>query len=412
MSSSPLSPVHPDPRAGGQASFVLSLALVLLAAGALPAAGQQRIEITTKRVGRSEVSDSVRRLQRTLDSLSHVYTEDEQLNAAQRRRVEVEIGTTVERLDEILTRMNGTMFAPAASGVRIGPANTERAAQALSRELMQVREFEEAAPRGWIGFVAQGAGLEPRVEGGELIVRYFSYPRILSVDPSSPAQRAGIAPNDTLIAYNGRDVRDNEISLTRLLRPNARVRVRVLRDGRVLEIPVTVATAPSGIARRRSDASIARETWNVPDGPGFPRIAMAPTAPGSMSGTARVSIAAPQAGFAPSPPTRTGPTILFGISGNGAVAGAQLTTITRDLGEAIGQALGATSGVLVTNAPIGSPANESGLRDGDVIVKVGGQVVRTVSEVRELVELANNEGHTVDVDILRQKKPLRIALKW
>ena len=169
------------------------------------------------------------------------------------------------------------MLAPTPMAVRMGAADAARAAQAMSRQLMQVREYEAAMPRGWIGFVAQGPGLEPRVEDGQLIVRYFSYPRILSVDPSSPAQRAGIATNDTLLAYDGHDVRENDISLTRLLRPNARVRVRVLRDGRVHEFPVTVATAPAGIARRRGvEVGGERETWNIPEGPSFPRIAMVP----------------------------------------------------------------------------------------------------------------------------------------
>jgi serine protease Do len=302
------------------------------------------------------------------------------------------------------------MLAPSAPiGVRMRPADAERAAQAMSRALMQVREFEQAMPRGWIGFVAQGPGLEPRVEAGQLIVRYFSYPGIISVDPSSPAQRAGITTNDTLIAYDGRDVRENDISLTRLLRPNARVRVRVLRDGRVHEIPVTVAAVPSRIVQRRGDeVRDARDTWDVPEGPGFPRTMIAPN-PGAVRGMARVSLSAPNASAPATQPARP---IIFGVGANGAIAGAQFTTITRDLAEAIGQALGAASGVLVTNAPIGSPAGESGLRDGDVIVKVGGRVVRTVSQMRELVRQANNEGNAVVVDILRQKKAQRIVLKW
>jgi S1-C subfamily serine protease len=67
----------------------------------------------------------------------------------------------------------------------------------------------------------------------------------------------------------------------------------------------------------------------------------------------------------------------------------------------------------VTSAPVGSPAYESGLRDGDVIVKVGGQAVKNVSEVRDLVGLANDDGeHAIEMEILRQKKTQRLTLKW
>jgi membrane-associated protease RseP (regulator of RpoE activity) len=172
---------------------------------------------------------------------------------------------------------------------------------------------------------------------------------------------------------------------------------------------VTVAAVPTRIVQRRDvEVGAAREEWDIPEAPSFPRIAMAPTPPAAgMRGTARVSLRAPQPSVAPTP--QGAAFILFGD----AVAGARMTTITKDLGEAIGQAIGVKSGVLVTNAPLGSPANESGLRDGDVIVRVAGQSVRGVSEVRDLVELANNEGaRSVEVDIVRQKKAQRITLKW
>jgi len=387
----------------GQTSLVVSLALLALVAGAMPLAAQ-RVEITTKRVGRSESSDSVRKLQRSLDSLSHVYTDDDQLSLSQRRRIEGEIRTVVERLNEVLPRMNANVLAPAAPmAVRAG----QRDAEAMARALMQEREYEAAMPRGWIGFVAQGPGLEPRVEGGQLIVRYFSYPRILSVDPSSPAQAAGIATDDTLLAYDGRDVRENDISLTRLLRPNARVRVRVLRDGRVHEIPVTVAAAPAGIARRRGVEVGAEREWNVPEGASFPRVQMVPQ--GSVMRTA--PRAAPtQQPATPTPMAPAPPAIFFGMV-NAGVAGAQLSTITKDFSQAMGLAV--TSGVMVMNAPIGSLAYESGLRDGDIITKVAGRAVRSVPEVRGLVELANSDGgRSVEMDILRQKRAQRIVLKW
>ena len=48
--------------------------------------------------------------------------------------------------------------------------------------------------RGWIGIVVSGAPTQIRVENNEMFLRYLLYPEIASVDPSSPAQRAGLAP--------------------------------------------------------------------------------------------------------------------------------------------------------------------------------------------------------------------------
>src|SRR5512140_879110 len=153
-----MSSLHPT----SHGPLIASLAL-LLASALTPAAAQQRVEITTRRVPRTEPADSaermVRKLQRQLDSLTHVYNENDQLNAAQRRRVEEELAKTVERLDEASSRVNAGMLAPSQSiGIRMAPLVAERASAAMSRALMQVHEAEQAMPRGWIGIVAQGPG--------------------------------------------------------------------------------------------------------------------------------------------------------------------------------------------------------------------------------------------------------------
>lgn len=401
--------IAPTSRFGGQAPFVASLA-VLLAAGVMPlAAQQQRVEVVKTRSSRAEPGDSterqLRKLQRQLDSLARVYNDHDELTMAERKRVEEELGRTVSRLEEISARMNlapDRMMRPGEQiRILMAPRTAERAAASMSRALMQVREAEQARPRGWIGLVVQGPGLTPRVEGGELLVRYFAYPRVVSVDPSSPAQRAGLVPNDTLLAYDGIDVSENDISFTRLLRPNARVNIRIRRDGKVREVPVTVAAAPMRIVQRRDDESRSREPWavtNLPEAPSFPRIPMSAPSPGAPL---RVSVRSATPAIAPA--------VAFGFSFGTGVAGAQLSTIN----EGLGRALGVSSGVLVTNSPAGSQANESGLVDGDVISKVSGQAVRRVSEVRDLVGLAAENGdHAVELEIVRQKKPMKLMLRW
>jgi C-terminal processing protease CtpA/Prc len=418
MSSSP-STTTVAPRALAHRSAVASFA-VLFAASSVPlAAQQQRVEVTRLRSTHAEPADSnerqLRRFQRQLDSLARFYNERDDLTMAERKRVEGELARTVQRLEDIVSRMDSEEpMARATDHVRIlmAPQALERASQSMSRALMQVREDQQARPRGWIGLVAQGPGLNQRVEGGELLVRYFAYPRVLSVDPSSPAQRAGIVPNDTLIAYNGDDVTEGNISLTRLLKPNTKLSVRIRRDGKTREFAVTVAAAPMRIVQRRDDESRAREQWviaTVPEAPGFPRMpALAPNAPS----VTRVSVRTPIGPLAPLPPMMPSSARedgSFALSFGNGVAGAQLSTI----GEGLGKALGVSGGVLVTTAPVGSPASESGLMEGDVILRVGRQSVRRVSEVIDLVGLAAENGDTaVELQVVRQRKPVKVMLKW
>ena len=400
-----------------RASVAMTMSVTLAAAAGAPLGGalgaQQQVRIEMHRAPRpmlDGVEKQLRQLQRQLDSLGSIYNENDELTAAERRRVGDELNRTAELLGDLSTRLQPRGEDGGSASVRFAlpPMSSMRATAAMARALTHMREAQGAIPRGWMGFVAEGARSEPRFEGGEMIIRYLSYPRIVTVDPSSPAQRAGLVPSDTLIAYDGRDVRENDISLTRLLRPSAVVSVRVRRDGRVRDVPVTVAPVPNRIIQRRDDENrevhVGWVTSGVPDAPAFPGT---PVPPGTFSPLirSRVYVARPVTPtLAPPAP----PTLAFGFSFNG-VAGAQLATIT----EGLGRTLGVRYGVLVTNAPVGSPASESGLQDGDVIVKVGGQVVHTVPEVREIVAMVVENGdHGVELETVREKRTRKVMLKW
>ncbi len=49
--------------------------------------------------------------------------------------------------------------------------------------------------------------------------RFFAYQPIISVDPGSPAERAGIEPGDVLVAYNGIDLMNHEFNFSDMLVP-------------------------------------------------------------------------------------------------------------------------------------------------------------------------------------------------
>jgi len=96
-------------------------------------------------------------------------------------------------------------------------------------------------------------------------------------------------------------------------------------------------------------------------------------------------------------------------NGFSSLLGAQLAALTDGLARTVG----VQRGVLVTYAAVGSPAYMSGLRDGDVIVRVADEPVRTVAELREQVQLAVNNGESsVELDCVRDKKPRKVSLRW
>jgi serine protease Do len=240
---------------------------------------------------------------------------------------------------------------------------------------------------GWIG-ITLDAPCTVEARGGDVYWRFLSHPEIVSVDPSSPAERAGIRQGDVLLAYDGQDVR-REIAMNRLLKPGrtVRVRVRVRRENEVRDVAVKVA--PMHV--------VAWREWAPPPTPRTPRTPSAPWAVVPRPGR-------PAAVDGPTPAPAPAPVIsITRVSG---LAGAHMETITPGLGETIG----IERGVLVISVPPGVPAHESGLADGDVILKADGRDVRSMLELRRLV--AGNERRAVTLDVARKGKVRKVTLRW
>jgi hypothetical protein len=394
-------------------SLLLSATVVFGAAAPLAA---QRADVLARRTPRADSSlgsateRQLRALARRADSLSYLYNAEE-LSVAERRRVGMVLDHTVEQIDLLAMRL-AEMSGDSPGGMRmhLSPMGGAEARSSMLRALTASRGIQ---PRGWLGVEISGPAREPRIEGGEQIIHYLNYPAIVSVEPSSPAERAGLIPNDTLIAYDGLDVRDTDIPITRLMTPNKRVIVRIRRDGRTRDIPVRIADVPSRIVLRREmnvDVAPPRSLSELPDAVTFPR---APTAPRALWSSA-MGEPAPMPPRTPAPPIPTMsapppmPAIVYGLGFNG-IAGAQLVGVT----EGLGRSLGVRQGVLVTNAPIGSPAYESGLRDGDVIVKAAGRMLSTVGDLRaEVASVANDGEHSIALDVVRNRRARKAVLRW
>lgn len=270
-------------------------------------------------------------------------------------------------------------------------------AAAFARGMIE-RQFQPrlaattAPPSGWLGFLTQGPS-EQIVDASGQHVIYFAHPTIISVDPNSPAERAGIAPGDVLVAYNGLDVVNRDFNITQLLRPERKLGITVRRDGESKEFSVTVAHGPQRIKIRRRDLesagtalAAARLEAGDPSEPlvGVPMPPRPPTAVPPMPAGAR----------------------MFVLPANG-MFGASLAAVSAELAKALNLKLG----VLATDVPEDSPAWRDGLRSGDVIVTVEGVPVRSVNEFRDRV-LTHLQKHAVALQVVRNQKPRTLTLSW
>lgn len=251
--------------------------------------------------------------------------------------------------------------------------------------------------KGWLGLTTGGVHDEWTSDGHFL--RYFDYPPIVSVSRRSPAQVAGIIPGDTLIAYDGVDVVGHPINLTQLLTPEKRLAVTVRRDGETKAFTVIVGRQPND--------AIFTQRILPGEGPPFPMpdLPIPPGGDGPQRVTGRIEV---RGGGDGSPgqifmmSTSNG---VFFSTVNG-VFGASLSQVGVDLA----RKLSIEPGVLVNEVPDNTPAARAGLKAGDVIVRVAGEAVATIEDVRNLAML-RGENHAVTLQIIRDKKSRMITVK-
>jgi C-terminal processing protease CtpA/Prc len=372
-------------------SFIVVATLAALAAAEGQATGSGGTTVRVRVFSPPRDSAARARRERLLlrfDSLRYEF-EQMRLSDADRDRVADEMHRTVMALQESLDDVSVRTRAVAAAR-----GESPREAMITSPEIAIAMQGV-FTPRGYIGVSFDGPNVEEVRRGGERLVRFLVYPKIALVEPGSPAEHAGIQEGDTLLAIDGSDVRQRQISLTKLLVPDQRVIVRVRREGNQKEFRVQVGEAPGYVVSRRAPMP--------PMAPIAPMPAMGtmtPMAPPSMS---RARIArSPMPAVAATPPEMAGSVWII----NEGVAGAKLESIS----EGLGRALGTKAGILVLRAGPGTPAYESGLRDGDVIIRADGKDVSNVRQLRSALVDADQEG--VKLVIVRERKQREVTLRW
>ena len=348
-----------------------------------------------QRIRNRDQLERVNRLARELDGVRHALDDGRDLSRTDRQRLELRarrlesqlasLGMRIgfEASDQVLRDM-GPAMAEAKRAIANAMGEVSVAARAMTPEGMQFP--------GWIG-ITLDAPCTVEARDGEVFWRFLEQPRIVSVDPSSPAERAGIRQGDVLLAYDGQDVR-REIAMKRLLRPGrtVRVRVRAQRDNEVRDLPVTVAPV----------RELARRDWGpraVVVRPVKPRSPQAPDEPWTVIKPDPVS---PPVIAVPAPT----PAPFVAIHRVNGLAGAQVETISPSLGEAIG----VERGILVISVARGVLADEAGLIDGDVILRADGHDVHSVHELRRVV--AEKHGRAVKLDVARKGKVRQVTLRW
>jgi len=195
---------------------------------------------------------------------------------------------------------------------------------------------------------------------------------VTMVDQDAPAGKAGLKEHDVILTMNGTPIQ-SKAQLQRMIHetpPGRLVTLGISRDGQAMTIKVQLAD------RRKEFSYVAPKSKDfhveIPPIPNLPDFEV------------------------PS----------FVMVHSSVRSGLMVENITPQLGEFFGVKNG--NGVLVRSVEKGSRGEKAGLRAGDVIVRVGDQLVHDTSDFTQA--LRSRTGNTVTVGIIRDKKEQNLTL--
>lgn len=275
--------------------------------------------------------------------------------------------------------------------------------QTLSREafaLMSVIESRCIAERSGAPAGYLGVNLTSDIDAlsGEITRSVVE-----SIEPGSPAARAGLARGDLVLTIAGESVGERLPELGKILEPGRRISIGVHREGRPMTFHVTAVRRPGVAAGDCGQFERALQPLRLA-GPGrLPTITAAPAATEPRRGTTvRATPVPAQTPAVSEVSTASAPRSVFVLlpaqSGSEVsfFGGAEFRLLTPDWRDALAVPSD-IPGVLVSAVAAGSPASQAGLRGGDVVTSVDNTGATSPSVLVRLLSVNSDRPSTISV---------------
>jgi serine protease Do len=210
---------------------------------------------------------------------------------------------------------------------------------------------------------------------------------VVAVDQDAPAGKAGIKEKDVILNFNGSKV-DSVEQLRRMIRevpPGRQVTLGVSRDGKALNVPVTLGDRKQLAKSQIKNKGKYSYSYNMPPMPPMP----------------------PMPNMSMMPPEVDIPNFNVMVT-TSAKNGLMVENLTPQLSEFFGVKNG-QGGILVRSVEKGSAAETAGLKAGDVIVRVDKERIDDLSDWRRALRARSG---ATPIVVIRDKREQTIQMTF
>ncbi len=271
-------------------------------------------------------------------------------------------GGALVNMDGELIGINSQILSPGGGGsIGIGFAIPSNMAKSVMEQLVK----NGKVTRGMLGVGIQDVTSDLAQQFGLKDVRGVI---VNSVKAGSPAEKAGVKQGDVIVGINGTNIADNNELRNHVAQtaPGSQINLTVLRDGREQNLTATLTEfTPQKTAANGDDENDGEDGSND-------------NAPGNTPNAA------------------------------GGKLGVSLQALTPQIASQLGLK-GLTNGLVVADVQDGSPADDAGIAQGDVIQQINRQPVNSLTDVK--TALAKSAGKPALLLVNRQNQTLFVTVQ-
>lgn len=259
-------------------------------------------------------------------------------------------GGPLVNIDGELIGINTAIFSNTGGYQGIGFAVPSNMAKSVMAQLIE----EGKVTRGWLGVTIQNVTPELANEFG---LKKPSGALVTDVFKGSPAEKAGLKRGDVIVELNGKEVKDVESLRNRVAQSEvgSTVKLKVKRDGRTIYLDATITELPTDVAMVSS---------------------------GEIEEKGKEE---------------------------NRLAGLSVMELTEDIAKQLGLSR-SEEGVVIVRVEPYSPAEEAGIKKGDVIQEINKKRIRNLDDFNHIVSKVK-EGEVILLFINRNGRKFYIPLK-